>query len=59
VGLRATAIRRICAIIARNEAAPWIHITGFSAEQLRRAADLKERIEVLQEELNAILGGAD
>jgi hypothetical protein len=57
--MRREAIERIRAIIAGNEAARWIQITGLSAQQLRRAAGLKERIEPLQEELTAILGGAD
>jgi hypothetical protein len=33
-------------------------ITGLSSQQLRRAADIRERIETLQNELNALLGGA-
>ena len=32
-------------------------ITNLSAQQLRQAADLKEKIDGLQTELNAILGG--
>jgi len=32
-------------------------ITNLSAQQLRQAADLKEKIDGLQAELNAILGG--
>lgn len=31
-------------------------INGLSAQQLRRAADLKEKIDSLQNELNQILG---
>ena len=32
-------------------------INGLSPQQLRRAADLKEKIDGLQAELNQILGG--
>jgi hypothetical protein len=32
-------------------------ITSLSPQQLRQAADLKERIDRLQDQLNAILGG--
>ena len=32
-------------------------ITSLSAQQLRQAADLKERIDGLQDQFNAILGG--
>ena len=32
-------------------------ITNLSAQQLRKAADLKEKIDGLQDQLNAILGG--
>ena len=32
-------------------------ITSLSPQQLRQAADLKERIDGLQDQLNAILGG--
>ena len=32
-------------------------ITSLSAQQLRQAADLKERIDGLQDQLTAILGG--
>jgi hypothetical protein len=32
-------------------------ITGLTSQQLRRAADLKERIDALQNELEALLGG--
>jgi hypothetical protein len=32
-------------------------ITALSAQQLRKAADLRERIDSLQNELNQILGG--
>jgi hypothetical protein len=32
-------------------------MTNLSPQQLRKAADLKERIDGLQEQLNAILGG--
>jgi hypothetical protein len=34
-------------------------ITTLSAKQLRNAADLKEQMEALQDQLNAILGGAE
>jgi hypothetical protein len=34
-----------------------MNITNLSAEQLRNAADLKERIDALQEELTEVLGG--
>jgi len=34
-----------------------MNITNLSAEQLRNAADLKERIDALQEELTELLGG--
>jgi hypothetical protein len=33
-------------------------ITNLSAQQLRRAADIKEKIESLQNELNQILGSS-
>lgn len=32
-------------------------ITGLTAKQLRQAADIKERIDALQNQLNALLGG--
>ena len=32
-----------------------MNITNLSAEQLRNAADLKERVEALQRELNQVL----
>jgi len=32
-------------------------ISSLSAQQLRQAADLKEQIEVLEQQLNSILGG--
>jgi hypothetical protein len=34
-----------------------MNITSLSAKQLRDAADLKERIDALQEELTELLGG--
>lgn len=34
-------------------------LTGLSPQQLRKAADLRERIDALQNELEAILSGAD
>jgi hypothetical protein len=34
-----------------------VSINGLSAQQLRRAADLKEKIETLQGELNQLIGG--
>jgi hypothetical protein len=33
-------------------------LTGLSAKQLRRAADLKERIDTLQDELDVLLGAS-
>jgi len=36
-----------------------MNITTLSPKQLRAAADLKERIDALQEQLNAILGGGE
>jgi hypothetical protein len=33
-------------------------ITNLSAQQLRRAADIKDKIESLQNELNQILGSS-
>ena len=36
-----------------------MNLTRVTAQQLRQAADLKERIDALVEELNAILGGAE
>jgi hypothetical protein len=36
-----------------------MNITTLSPKQLRAAADLKERIDPLQEQLNAILGGGE
>lgn len=34
-----------------------MNITSISPQQLRQAADLKEQIDGLQDQLNAILGG--
>jgi hypothetical protein len=34
-------------------------MTNLSASQLRRAADIKDKIESLQEQLTRLLGGAD
>jgi len=36
-----------------------MNITTLSPKQLRAAADLKERIDALQEQLNAVLGGGE
>jgi hypothetical protein len=35
-----------------------MNITNVTPQQLRRAADLQERIQALQKELNGILGAA-
>lgn len=35
-----------------------MNVTELSVEQLRRAADLKAQIDMLQQQLTAILGGA-
>ncbi|MGA2661982.1 MAG: hypothetical protein ABSH34_31265 [Verrucomicrobiota bacterium] len=36
-----------------------MNITTLTPQQLRKAADLKENIDALQEQLNAILGGGE
>jgi hypothetical protein len=36
-----------------------MNITNLTPQQIRQAADLKERIDGLAEELNAILGGGE
>ena len=38
---------------------PLMNITTLTAQQLRRAADIQERIQSLQKELGQILGGVE